>query len=213
NAKRKLVFQSQIANRKSKILSLRRRDISHRAWAEAENPPVLAQRAPDEGAGAGDELAGVRPVGDEGGAGVTFLLGVLHDRQLRRGQRRAAGAGAADVHVFGEINRRQAQQVLIAVDADPAAADFQYDLRLLALLHQAHAADEKAVAQLGDQKKILRRRVGGADQVGGVDVRLAVAQRLGGELIDGLARRLGLEELFGGGARRIGDANGGAPAA
>src|SRR5439155_10996248 len=100
-----------------------------------------------------------------------------------------------------------------SVDPDPAAANFKNDLGPLPLVHQAYTPQQQFVAQLSDKEEILRRRICRGDQVRSIDVHLAVAQRFGRKLLDGSAGGLGKKELLGGGARRVGDADGGAAAA
>ena len=70
--------------------------IADGAQGDSEDPIVLARGSSDEGAGAGDDFAGIAPVGDEGDAGETELFAAFEEGEFRGGDGDAGDAFGGD---------------------------------------------------------------------------------------------------------------------
>src|SRR5205814_7253668 len=118
---------------------LRRWNVTHRAGASAKEPEILTQGTSQKWTGTGNQLTGVVPVRNECNAGVSLLPSGLHDRQLGCGKRCAPDG----IRGTAEEDRWNADELVVSIDAEPAGANFQHDLRLVAIVHQPHAVEQE----------------------------------------------------------------------
>jgi len=173
------------------------RDVADGLEGEAEDPVIFSGGSTYEGSGTGDDFAGVAPIGDDGDAGEAVLLGALENRQL------GSLEGDAGDAFGGDGDAGEAEEIVLAVDADAAGAGFDDDFGVFTFFHHAGAAEEELCAEFGDEEEKLLRDLAEGKVLGvfaeggkksGIDEDLAVAQLIGVDALNGEARGLGFEE-------------------